>query len=454
MKNVLGGAYPIAEKKREMLEKGASQEEADDWEFLASEICQVLQTKQLVPTMRTQYMRTAFQIPFDQSVSVSLDTNLCMISERGYDTRGGKCWHRDPSKMINHTEITRFPHAVLEIKLELKGGNLVPPRWVTDLQNSGMLYEVHKFSKYIHGCAVLLSEDVRCVPYWVDDVSVRDSIVASGGGRILVRTDLSDDKMNLNNSDAGADANLLPFGDVDQDQSKTATDRTATSAAAAMGKIQTASKQAQKKVNFYNADDDEELAGDDGEDDGCCSWIFPFCSNQNSYHLSVVAPTSMQKIEPKVFFANERTVSLWSYLGKSFGSPSDRQARAHSLSLTSSLHVLHILVLINSQYMHWLHQGITLYSIASGILAFASKGEESWAHWYAMALLPVSLGFCVYALHVFLWRADRIKSRVPGRWDDPRGPMILGGSLVLIMVINFFAKLFVIAKYNSIKSDL
>lgn len=67
MKDVLGGAYHIAQKKREMLEKGASQEEADDWELLASEICQVLQTKQLVPTMRTQYMRTAFQIPFDQS---------------------------------------------------------------------------------------------------------------------------------------------------------------------------------------------------------------------------------------------------------------------------------------------------------------------------------------------------------------------------------------------------
>mmetsp|Transcript_247 Transcript_247/g.659 ORF Transcript_247/g.659 Transcript_247/m.659 type:complete len:403 (+) Transcript_247:1183-2391(+) len=402
-----------------MLEKGASQEEADDWELLASEICQVLQTKQLVPTMRTQYMRTAFQIPFDQSVRVSLDTNLCMISERGYDTKGGKYWRRDPSKMINHTEITRFPHAILEIKLELKGGNLVPPRWVTDLQNSGMLYEVHKFSKYIHGCSVLLPEDVRCVPYWVDDVSVRDSIIASGGGRILIRTDLSDgEKSKMNNAGAGPGANqayghLLPFGDVEHDRSKTAMGRSATSAAAAMDKIQTASKQGQKKgtpgVNFYDADDEE--IGDEGED-GCCSWIFPFCSNQNSYHLSDVAPTSMQQIEPKVFFANERT------------------------------------------YMHWLHQGITLYTIASGILAFASKGEESWAHWYAMALLPISLGFCVYALHVFLWRADRIKSRVPGSWDDPRGAMILGGSLVLVLVINFLAKLFVIAKYNSIKSDL
>ena len=443
MKDVLGGTFPIAQKKREMLEKGTSQEEADEWELLTSEICQVLQTKQLVPTMRTQYMRTAFQIPFDESVRVSLDTNLCMISERGYDTRGGKRWHRDPSKMINHTEITRFPHAVLEIKLELKDGNLVPPRWVTDLQNSGMLYEVHKFSKYIHGCSVLLPEDVRCVPYWVDDVSVRDSIIASGGGRILIQT--GDDKANVNATSTGPDANheydkLLPFGDVDNDRSKTATDRRA----AAAGKMQTASKQNQKKVNFYSADDDEEMAGDDTEDDGCCSWIFPFCSNQNSYHMSVVPPTSMQKLEPKVFFANERTVSnrCWTCLTSSH------------VHFRFANEFLRILIPFNSQYMHWLHQGITLYSIASGILAFASKGEESWTHWYAMALLPVSLGFCVYALHVFLWRADRIKSGVPGRWDDPRGPMVLGGSLVLILVINFFAKLFVIAKYNSIKSDL
>ena len=444
MKDVLGGTFPIAQKKREMLEKGTSQEEADEWELLASEICQVLQTKQLVPTMRTQYMRTAFQIPFDESVRVSLDTNLCMISERGYDTRGGKRWHRDPSKMINHTEITRFPHAVLEIKLELKDGNLVPPRWVTDLQNSGMLYEVHKFSKYIHGCSVLLPEDVRCVPYWVDDVSVRDSIIASGGGRILIQT--GDDKANVNATGAGTGANqeydkLLPFGDADNDRSKTATGRRA----AAAGKMQAASKQQQKKVNFYSADEDEEMVGDDGEDDGCCSWIFPFCSNQNSYHMSVVPPTSMQKLEPKVFFANERTVS--NRCRTRF-----KYRRAHISDLL--MFFLRILVPSISQYMHWLHQGITLYSIASGILAFASKGEESWAHWYAMALLPVSLGFCVYALHVFLWRADRIKSGVPGRWDDPRGPMILGGSLVLILVINFFAKLFVIAKYNSIKSDL
>ena len=65
-------------------------------------------------------MRTAFQIPFDATVRVSLDTNLCMISERGYDLEGGKRWHRDPSQPISNKEIARFPHAVLEVKLEVK----------------------------------------------------------------------------------------------------------------------------------------------------------------------------------------------------------------------------------------------------------------------------------------------------------------------------------------------
>jgi SPX domain protein involved in polyphosphate accumulation len=41
--------------------------------------------------MRTQYMRVAFQIPFDATVRVSLDTNLCMISERTKETINGEC---------------------------------------------------------------------------------------------------------------------------------------------------------------------------------------------------------------------------------------------------------------------------------------------------------------------------------------------------------------------------
>ena len=65
-------------------------------------------------------------------------------------------------------------------------------------------------------------------------------------------------------------------------------------------------------------------------------WLFPFCSG---YNEDVLAPTSVQKVEPKVFFANERT------------------------------------------FLHWLHNGVTLYTIAAGILAFAAdSGSGSRRH--------------------------------------------------------------------------
>eukprot|EP00970_Alexandrium_tamarense_P019886 scaffold14575_cov228-Alexandrium_tamarense.AAC.3 len=329
--------------------KGATEAEVDDWEILVREMLQVVQVKQLVPTMRTQYMRTAFQIPFDATVRISLDTNLCMISERGYDTEGGAKWFRDPEKQLADNEITRFPHAVLEVKLELGGANSEPPQWVTDLQNSGMLYEVHKFSKFIHGCAVLMPEYVRSVPYWVDDASIRDSVLRSGGGRILVPAD--------SETGVGPGANelynhLLPFGNIKENKLNNPGRTANTVSLIKSGKGDKANGLMTTGDKYYaDADvtDEEQLFNASLQgccEDTCAGWLFPFCSGMNE---EVLAPTSVQKIEPKIFFANERT------------------------------------------FLHWLHAGVTLYTIAAGILAFASDTHSIGAHWYAMALLPISL---------------------------------------------------------------
>lgn len=395
----MNNTYPIEQKREEMLAKGKSQKEVDEWEVLVREITQVIASKQLVPTCRTQCMRTAFQIPFDATVRVSLDTNLCMISERGYDLQDMKVWHRDPGWVLQPNEITRFPHAVLEVKLQLSGGDMTPPKWVTELQNSGLLYECHKYSKFVHGCCVLLPEDVRSVPYWVDDASLRDSIIASEGKRILAGED--------EGQGPGANqiySHLLPFGDSANDRTETAVGRTAASAMASQGLIGAKARRGAGPGLFndvYNEEDDYL------EEEGCMSWMFPFCSRNNHYATSIVAPTSIQKIEPKVFFANERT------------------------------------------YLHWLHHGVILSSIAASILAFSDETGERWGEIYALILLVIALGFCVYALHVYLWRAAQIRSRIPGRWDDPWGPMLLGALLVLVLACNFSTKLYEIANMPS-----
>lgn len=49
---------------------------------------------------RTQYMRTAFQVPFDASVRISLDTNLCMINERTKETIAGDRWYRGSNQHL------------------------------------------------------------------------------------------------------------------------------------------------------------------------------------------------------------------------------------------------------------------------------------------------------------------------------------------------------------------
>jgi hypothetical protein len=401
----LTNTYPIAKKKQEMLDKGKSQKEADEWETLVREITQVCASKQLVPTMRTQCMRTAFQIPFDATVRVSLDTNLCMISERGYDLQDMKVWHRDPEWVLEKNEIHRFPHAVLEIKLELKGETMTPPKWVTDLQNSGLLYECHKYSKYVHGCAVLLPEDVRAVPYWVDDVSLRQSIIDSEAQRILVDTDVGVGK--------GANevyGHLLPFGSTVNDRTDVAVGRTAADKASSLGFVGERAPllhDVNGGVKFYDGEDDDLAEDEDDEEEGICGWCFPFCSR---YNETLLAPTSVQKIEPKVFFANERT------------------------------------------FLHWLHHAVILSTIAAGILAFSEQSGDRWGEWYAIALLPLSLGFCIYALNTFLWRSERIKNRIPARWDDVFGPMFLGSCLTAVLAINFITKLVEITKMDTANS--
>ena len=67
----------------------------------------------------------------------------------------GACRFRDPELELARTDITRFPHAVLEVKLSLAEGTEAPA-WVRELtENPNRCTEVHKFSKFIHGTCTL-----------------------------------------------------------------------------------------------------------------------------------------------------------------------------------------------------------------------------------------------------------------------------------------------------------
>lgn len=149
----LEGRYTVADAAADLRAKGKPAAEVAKFEELAAEVYAQVDAKQLTPMVRTQYWRTAFQIPYDSTVRISLDTNLVMIKENPDD--GPTCaeagrWYRDPALPVPRTELTRFPHAVLEVKLSLPEGQSAP-EWVTELIESGYLVEVNKFSKFCHG---------------------------------------------------------------------------------------------------------------------------------------------------------------------------------------------------------------------------------------------------------------------------------------------------------------
>lgn len=104
-----------------------------------------------------------------------------------------------------------------------------------------------------------------------------------------------------------------------------------------------------------------------------------------------------RKIEPKTFFANERT------------------------------------------FLSWLHTAITLASISVALLAFGQKTPA--AQISGIILLPISIVFILYALYVFYWRAEKIRLRDGGPYDDRFGPKVLAIVLVLALTSNFVVNL-------------
>ena len=167
--------------------KGEDAQEAQDLRKSANEIQKFLQENDLQPILRANYTRTAFQIPGEDRVRVSVDTNLILIREDNLDgdrpCRDPEEWHRkdiDSAKMefpfsnIRKGEISRCPYAVLEIKVR-EGLKRKMPEWVEELMSSHLVKETPRFSKFVHGVASLFEDRINTFPFWMSlmDTDIR-----------------------------------------------------------------------------------------------------------------------------------------------------------------------------------------------------------------------------------------------------------------------------------------
>ncbi|KAG0006339.1 vacuolar transporter chaperone [Entomortierella chlamydospora] len=171
----LAGDYTMDVKFAKLRARGQkSVKDVEVMQKLANDVQTSIVTKKMRPTIRAFYRRTAFQLHNDARVRISLDTELALIREDDFNgrKRAGDNWKREdigidwPFKQLPAEDITRFPYAVLEVKLQTHHGQ-EPPAWIIELINSHLVESCPRFSKYIHGVATLLEDKIQILPFWL-----------------------------------------------------------------------------------------------------------------------------------------------------------------------------------------------------------------------------------------------------------------------------------------------
>lgn len=332
--------------------------EPEETYILYKEIQESIITKNLKPTVRTFYKRSAFQLPNDATVRLSLDTKLCMLKETTeYDLKRDKRpiqWRRYdvgteyPFKNLHKHEIVRFPYAILEVKTKLLDER--KPEWIERIIKSKLVEHVHKFSKFMHGTAVLFPEIID-IPYWLpqfnadlmyglySEVNVRNNSMTRDNYQSISQMDRG--SFNKETIDHGRDVKW--YGDV---------------------------------LMKMSPDKSPEILESGAS-------LIPVDNRQ------VVVPV---RVEPKVFFANERT------------------------------------------FLSWLH-----FSIFIGGLGTAMMGlGDQRAVYSGLVFMGVSLLFAIYALYLYFWRAKMIRRRSAGPYDDFFGPAVLVVVFICAMLLSIY----------------
>ncbi|CAG8502957.1 5740_t:CDS:2 [Dentiscutata erythropus] len=172
----LKGTYSMDKTIKKMKENpGKTEEDIKNFQTLVKDIQDTINDKNLQPVLRTYYNRMAFQIPRDDRVRISLDTEFYIIREDNFDVKRRllDSWRRldiDDANFgkLSPSECTKFPYAILEIKLNLDGEQ--EPNWVKELVKNGLIEEAPQFSKYVHGVATLFTSQAPSLPYWLPNI--------------------------------------------------------------------------------------------------------------------------------------------------------------------------------------------------------------------------------------------------------------------------------------------
>ncbi|KAI7883971.1 SPX-domain-containing protein [Lichtheimia hyalospora FSU 10163] len=394
---------------------GKSEEDVEKFERFARDLQRMIKEKEMQPVLRTYYKRTAFQIPGDNRLRMALDTDLCFIRE---DTnlfsndpivrRPDGSWHR-PDADIEYpftnlkpeSDVNRYPYATFEIKLNLAPGE-TEPEWIIDLEESGILEETHQFSKFVHGMALMFDTRVALLPYWlaqVDEDVEQLPVLPSQTPSVVKKTHKGKAKASP------------PLSNV-ADEDVCLVLEPATPRSPVNERTSLLGDQHQRGTTRYmgimpsppsSTDGSLQEEGYNWKDTLKTSWSQLVHRRKKTKYPPVVLPPGVKvpkkvvtplRVEPKVFFANERTYFAWMSLG----------------SLLSTF-------------------SIALFNAGDAVAKVCG-----------IIYTLVSLSTLMYGMGLYYRRRELIRNKLPGPYDDISGPTAICIALLFAVGFNAYLK--------------
>ena len=226
----------------------------------------LVQKHGLRPCVRSKYKRVAFQSSASNKLRITVDRDICLIDERG--TRHGH-WSLDDSAITDAIMI-QSPFDILEVKL---AGSEAPTS-IDTLLTDGVIHEAAKFSKFLTGASAFNKVDM--LPYWAEHRTFAPLLTNDIGGR-------ASSKVCGSTSQVSCDSSMTHSQPSRNDKSYSAA-----VVMTGMAKI--------KKPDGGN------------HTEPARNWL-GFCSRRTPEPS--IAWKKPSKVEPKTYFANERTLIQW-----------------------------------------------------------------------------------------------------------------------------------------------
>ncbi|KAK6084220.1 vacuolar transporter chaperone 4 (VTC domain-containing protein) [Seiridium cupressi] len=438
----------IFEKARKEGKKSEKQIAGD--EKLAQEVQWSVLKKGYKPVCRSFYNRTAFQLPADARVRISLDTELTMIREDNLDgaKRCGDNWRRMdigidyPFSQLPPGDIERFPYAVLEVKLQTQHGQ-EPPEWVRQLISSHLVEAVPKFSKFIHGTATLFPDRIHLLPYWMPqmDVDIRKPVAQDFGirrpGQSSASGATSDDEDD-EDLDSDAEEEDGQAGRPAPSNGQPAANGTQALTLTDLEDQTVEDGVANADYALYDSDDEED--SDDALEEArrVGGWTY-YSRLAKSYSKSAsnnvwgviktltphprgsaIGPSNRQQM----FFGGQelQTKKFKAPKGKKIYVPIRVEPKVYFAA--------------ERTFLGWLEFSIYIGTIAVTLLNFGQKPSPTSFIVAGVFTLLAILALC-YSVGIYLYRSGAIRERRVVKYYDRWGPTVLCAALFIAVGLNF-----------------